>query len=199
MLIMMKMRMMRMMMIMRMVRMMRMMMMMRITNLLIHLGEQVLLVFKLPKHSLKKHQSISINSRQNICIRWRFLQFTIQEDIWYSTAIESDIIQWISINFKQKLSISKWRNLLNARTKCQDECLLRTRDVRGEYFLAGRGENKNPRGEAGRRWKSAGRGGAKERVNRLIQKFDKSAYIVMEIFVVYYDVLINENIISSHF
>ena len=45
----------------------------------------------------------------------------------------------------------------------------------------------------------AGRGGAKERVNRLIQKFDKSAYIVMEIFVVYYDVLINENIISSHF
>ena len=45
----------------------------------------------------------------------------------------------------------------------------------------------------------AGRGGAKERVNRLIQKFDNSAYIVMEIFVVYYDVLINENIISSHF
>ena len=51
----------------------------------------------------------------------------------------------------------------------------------------GRGEGENPRG------------GAKERVNRLIQKFDKSAYIVMEIFVVYYDVLINENIISSHF
>ena len=56
----------------------------------------------------------------------------------------------------------------------------------------GRGEGENPRG-------GAGRGGAKERVNRLIQKFDKSAYIVMEIFVVYYDVLINENIISSHF
>ena len=52
---------------------------------------------------------------------------------------------------------------------------------------AGRGEAENPRG------------GAKERVNRLIQKFDKSAYIVMEIFVVYNDVLINENIISSHF
>ena len=47
--------------------------------------------------------------------------------------------------------------------------------------------------------RGAGRGGAKERVNRLIQKFDKSAYIVMEIFVVYNDVLINENIISSHF
>ena len=58
--------------------------------------------------------------------------------------------------------------------------------------FAGRGEGENPRG-------GAGRGGAKERVNRLIQKFDKSAYIVMEIFVVYYDVLINENIISSHF
>ena len=52
---------------------------------------------------------------------------------------------------------------------------------------------------AGRGQKSAGRGGAKERVNRLIQKFDNSAYIVMEIFVVYYDVLINEKIISSHF
>ena len=51
----------------------------------------------------------------------------------------------------------------------------------------GQGEGENPRG------------GAKERVNRLIQKFDKSAYIVIEIFVVYYDVLINENIISSHF
>ena len=64
-----------------------------------------------------------------------------------------------------------------------------TRDVRGGVFSsgAGRGEGENPRG------------GAKERVNRLIQKFDKSAYIVMEIFVVYYDVLINENIISSHF
>ena len=45
----------------------------------------------------------------------------------------------------------------------------------------------------------AGWGGAKERVNRLIQKFNNSAYIVMEIFVVYYEVLINENIISSHF
>ena len=73
MLIMMKMRMMRMMMIMRMTRMMRMMMMMRITNLLIHLGEQVLLVFKLPKHSLKKHQSISICST--------FLQSTVQKVI----------------------------------------------------------------------------------------------------------------------
>ena len=69
---------------------------------------------------------------------------------------------------------------------------------------AGRGEDKNPRGGAG--WggakvkiRGAGRGGAKERVNRLIQKFENSAYIVMEIFVVYYDVLINENIISSHF
>ena len=51
----------------------------------------------------------------------------------------------------------------------------------------------------GARTKSAGRGGAKERVNRLIQKFENSAYIVMEIFVVYYDVLINENISSSHF
>ena len=63
------------------------------------------------------------------------------------------------------------------------------RDVRGGAFSsgAGRGEDKNPRG------------GAKERVNRLIQKFDKSVYIGMEIFVVYYDVLINENIISSHF
>ena len=62
-----------------------------------------------------------------------------------------------------------------------------------------RGEDKNPRGGAKVKIREAGRGGAKERVNWLIQKFDKSAYIVMEIFVVYYDVLINENIISSHF
>ena len=44
----------------------------------------------------------------------------------------------------------------------------------------GRGEGENPRG------------GAKERVNRLIQKFDKSACIVMEIFVVNCKVLMNE-------
>ena len=58
-----------------------------------------------------------------------------------------------------------------------------------------------PAGRGGARTKIRGarRGGAKECVNRLIQKFDNSAYIVMEIFVVYYDVLINENIISSHF
>ena len=70
------------------------------------------------------------------------------------------------------------------------------RDVRGGAFSsgAGRGQKSAGRGEG-----ENPRGGAKERVNRLIQKFDKSAYIVMEIFVVYYDVLINENIISSHF
>ena len=45
----------------------------------------------------------------------------------------------------------------------------------------------------------AGRGGAKKRVNRLIKKFDKSAQIVIDIFVVHYDVLIKKNIISFHF
>ena len=61
---------------------------------------------------------------------------------------------------------------------------------RAELFPAGRGEDENPRGGAG--WGGAkvkirgagrdgagrggaGRGGAKKRVNRLIQKFDKSA------------------------
>ena len=34
----------------------------------------------------------------------------------------------------------------------------------------------------------AGQGGAKKHVNQLIKKFDKSAYIVMQLFVVYYDV-----------
>ena len=66
--------------------------------------------------------------------------------------------------------------------KCNSRFWTCIRDVRGGAFSSG-----------------AGRGGAKERVNQLIQKFDKSACIVMEIFVVYYDVLINENIISSHF
>ena len=42
-----------------------------------------------------------------------------------------------------------------------------------------------------------GRGGTKKRVNRLLQKFDQSAQI--EIFVVYHDVLIKENIIFFHF
>ena len=63
--------------------------------------------------------------------------------------------------------------------------------------MAGRGGARTKIRGAGRG--GAGRGGAKERVNRLIQKFENSAYIVMEIFVVYYDVLINENISSSHF
>ena len=47
-----------------------------------------------------------------------------------------------------------------------------SRDVRGGAFSsgAGRGEDENPRGEGGNP-----RGGAKKRVNQLIQKFDKSA------------------------
>ena len=56
-----------------------------------------------------------------------------------------------------------------------------------ELFPAGRGEDKNPRG------------GAKERVNRLIQKFDKSAYIVTGGFVLQYGALINENITFPDF
>ena len=44
----------------------------------------------------------------------------------------------------------------------------------------------------------ARRGGTKKHVNRLIQKFDKSALIVSEIFVVCYDGLKKENIMSSH-
>ena len=75
------------------------------------------------------------------------------------------------------------------------------RNVRGGAFSsgAGRGQKSAGRGGVGRGEGENPRGGAKERVNRLIQKFENSAYIVMEIFVVYYDVLINENISSSHF
>ena len=43
------------------------------------------------------------------------------------------------------------------------------------FYSAGRGKGKNPRGGAGRRWKSAGRGGAKKRANQPIQNFYKSA------------------------
>ena len=68
-----------------------------------------------------------------------------------------------------------------------------------ELFPAGRGGARTKIRGAGRGEGENPRGGAKERVNWLIQKFDNSACIVMEIFVVYYDVLINENIISSHF
>ena len=56
-----------------------------------------------------------------------------------------------------------------------------------EHSPAGWGEDENQRG------------GAKKRVNRLIQKFGKSAKIFIDIFVVYYDLLINENIIPSQF
>ena len=56
-----------------------------------------------------------------------------------------------------------------------------------EQGWAGWDEGENPRG------------GSKKGVNRLIQKFNKSAQIVIEIFVVHYDVLIKENIISFHF
>ena len=43
------------------------------------------------------------------------------------------------------------------------------------FYSAGRGKSKNPRGGAGRRWKSAGQFGAKKRANQPIQKFYKSA------------------------
>ena len=68
------------------------------------------------------------------------------------------------------------------------------RDVRGGAFSsgAGRGEDENPRG-------GPGRGRAKKRVNQLIQKFDKSAYIVTGGFVLQYGALINENITFPDF
>ena len=44
---------------------------------------------------------------------------------------------------------------------------------RAELFPAGRGRARTKIRGAGRRWKSAGRGGAKERVNPLIQKSTK--------------------------
>ena len=56
-----------------------------------------------------------------------------------------------------------------------------------ELFPAGRGEDENLRG------------GAKKRVNQLIWKFDKSAYIVTGGFVLQYGVLIKENITFSDF
>ena len=51
-----------------------------------------------------------------------------------------------------------------------------------ELFPAGRGEDKNPRvgvgrGKAENPRGGAGQGGAKERVNQLIQKFDKCEYL----------------------
>ena len=46
---------------------------------------------------------------------------------------------------------------------------------RAEYFFAGRGKGKNLRGESENL-----RGGAKKRVNPLIQKFDKSALIIIQ-------------------
>ena len=61
-----------------------------------------------------------------------------------------------------------------------------------ELFPAGWGEDENPRG-------GQGRGGAKKRVNQLIKKFDKSAYIVTGGFVLQYGVLIKEKITLAGF
>ena len=68
------------------------------------------------------------------------------------------------------------------------------RDVRGGAFSsgAGRAEDENPRGVPGR-------GGAKKRVNQLIQNFNRSALIVTRGFVLQYGVLIKENITFSDF
>ena len=57
-----------------------------------------------------------------------------------------------------------------------------------ELFPAGRGKDENPRGGAKMKIRGAVRGGAKKRVNQLIQKFDKSAYIVTGGFVLQYGV-----------
>ena len=61
-----------------------------------------------------------------------------------------------------------------------------------ECKSAGRGKDEIPRG-------GPGRGGAKKRVNQLIQKFDKSAYIVTGGCVLQYGALINENITFPDF
>ena len=61
-----------------------------------------------------------------------------------------------------------------------------------ELFPAGQGEDENPRG-------CPGRGGAKKRVDQLIQKFGKSAWTVTGGFVLQYGALNKENITFSDF
>ena len=73
-----------------------------------------------------------------------------------------------------------------------------------ELFPAGRGGARIKirgavRGGAKMKIRGAVRGGAKKRVNQLIQKFDKSAYIVTGGFVLQYGALINENITFPDF
>ena len=55
-----------------------------------------------------------------------------------------------------------------------------------EHFPAGRGRKSAGRGEG-----EDLQGGVKKRINQLIQKIKKSVEIVMEIFVVFYNFLIN--------
>ena len=101
-------------------------MMIEITNLFIHLREQVLFVFKLPKHSLKKHQSISICST--------FLQSTVQKVIliFHCNWIQN-IKHWISMNF------TKAKNLKSrqcyARTRCWNERFLSIRWIRATFVV----------------------------------------------------------------
>ena len=68
-----------------------------------------------------------------------------------------------------------------------------TRDVQGgartKIRRVGRGQSENLLGGTGR----------KKRVNQLIQKFHKSANIVIGRFVIHYGVMIKKNITSSHF
>ena len=110
----------------RMVKMEMMRMMIEITNLFIHLREQVLFVFKLPKHSLKKHQSISICST--------FLQSTVQKVIliFHCNWIQN-IKHWISMNF------TKAKNLKSrqcyARTRCWNERFLSIRWIRATFVV----------------------------------------------------------------
>ena len=73
----------------------------------------------------------------------------------------------------------------------------KTPGMRGaEHFPAGRDGARRGQKSTGRGVGENLRGEAKKRVNRLIQKFDKSTEIVMEIFVLCHDISIKENIAS---
>ena len=73
---------------------------------------------------------------------------------------------------------------------------------RAGHFLAGQGKDENPRGGCGlgegeNPQGRQNRAGQKKRVNQWIQKFDKSSQIVVENFIMHYEIDCQNHFIPS--
>ena len=130
-------------------------------------------------HAVKLKECARKEYKQNFCIKWycRIMQPN-NVGLYLGGEVDINVLNWLggteAFSHLTHFNISAFQQIFVVSAPLTHSPLAFQAHQPGmcgaEYFPPGRGEDKNPRGGAG--W-----GGAKERVNQLIQKFDKCEYL----------------------